>query len=83
MKFEKDVIYLGRTPNTLSDGKTYWSVDLFDKETGTLKVNVMDDARNFDTLTALASLDFGAPLTVTFQLKPKDKLWRITIDHVA
>lgn len=83
MKFDKDVLFLGKTLNTLSDGGQYFTVDLYDRETGTVKVNVMDNSTNRDTIKALDAADFGTPMTVTFALKPKDKLWRITIDHVS
>lgn len=81
MKFEKNVMFLGQQANRLSDGSIYHTFQFYDQDSGPVNVNV--GGANKDVLAQLDGLKFGTPLTVCFALKPKDKAWRITIDHVC
>lgn len=82
MKFEKTVMYLGAHALKLSDGTGYHQVQLYDKDSGPVNINVMDNNR--DVLNALQGLDFGSPVVVTFALRPKDRsAYRLVIDHVG
>lgn len=80
MSFEKSMIYLGKQPMKLSDGSIYYQVQLYDKDSGPVNVNIQ--ASNPNAL-AFDGLDFGSSVTVTFALRPKDRLYRLTIDHVS
>lgn len=80
MKFEKNVLFLGKQQNSLSDGGVYYTLELYDKDTGSLKVNIM---ANNPAYSAFTAVEFGTPMTICFALRPKDKLWRITVDHVC
>ena len=83
MEFTKEVIYLGMSPNQLSDGGQYFTVNLFLPETNsTIQVNVMDNKQNYDTVSTLAVMNFGDKFTAVFALKPKDKLYRLALVRV-
>lgn len=78
MEFQKNVLFLGMQPNTLSDGKTYYTVSLFVPDIQqTVQVNVMETAKSL--LDTLMACQFGDPLNATFALRPKDKLYRLAL----
>lgn len=81
MKFEKNVMYLGKQVNTISDGSIYYTFQFYEPDSGPVDVNVGDAKK--DILAQLDGLKFGTSLVLCFALKPKDKAWRITIDHVC
>lgn len=80
MTFEKSVLFLGSQEMHLSDGGIYHQVQFFDKDSGPVQVNVMDSS---EVMKSIRGLEFGSPLVVTFALRPKDRLWRLVIDHVG
>jgi len=81
MEFKKEVLFLGMQPNTLSDGKTYYTVSLFVPDIqATVQVNVMETAKAL--IEALMACQFGDPLNATFALRPKDKLYRLALVSV-
>lgn len=81
MEFKKDVLFLGMQPNTLSDGKTYYTVSLFVPDIqATVQVNVMETSKAL--VEALMACQFGDPLNATFALRPKDKLYRLALVSV-
>lgn len=81
MSFDKSVMYLGSQAMRLSDGSTYYQVQFYDRDSGTVSCNV--GGNKTDVINALAALEFGQPVVVTFALRPKDRLYRLVIDHVA
>lgn len=81
MKFEKNVMFLGSQRLELSDKTPYFQLQLYDPESGPVNINVM--GTNTDVLSHFEGLAFGSPLTVTFALRPKDKAYRLVIDHVG
>lgn len=80
MSFEKSMLYLGKQTMKMNDGAIYYQVQLYDKDSGPVNVNI---GGNNPTATAFDGLDFGSPVIVTFALRPKDRLYRLTIDHVS
>lgn len=82
MKFEKEVLFLGRQEMHMSDGGVYYAIQLYDKDSGPVNVNVMS---NSDNVGAFIGLDFGSPLVVTFVLRAAEKQgrWRLGVDHVG
>jgi len=80
MTFERTVMFLGKVPQTLKDGSIFYQIQLYDKDSGPVNVNMQ--ASNPNAL-AFDNLDFGSPVTVAFKLVPKDRLYRLTIDHVS
>lgn len=82
MKFDKQVIFLGMVAHSLNDGGTYYTVSLFDQEAGPIQVNVMDTESNRIMTSDLLSCTFGVPLDVTFVLRPKERLYRLTLASV-
>lgn len=83
MKFEKDVLFLGMQSNGFSDGGRYFSVQFYNESSGPVLVNVMDNSQNAAIIDVLLEKKFGAPVKAGFVLKPKDKLYRLALDHVA
>lgn len=83
MTFDKQVLFLGLVSNQLRDGGVYYTIQLFDQASGPVSVNVMDNQDNAELLDALQKSQFGTPLTVTFILRPKDKLYKLGISHVS
>ena len=78
MEFQKDVLFLGMQANSLSDGKTYYTVSFFVQDIqSTVQVNVMESSKAL--IDNLLSCQFGDPLTATFVLRPKDKLYRLAL----
>lgn len=82
MKFEKSVLFLGSQEMRMSDGGVYYAIQLYDKDSGSVNVNVMGSN---DNKAAFDGLDFGTPLVVTFMLRPAEKQgrYRLVIDHVG
>lgn len=80
MQFEKQVIFLGMVPNSLRDGGTYYTITLFDQKAGPVQVNVKES--NHEVVLPLLDCSFGVPLDVVFVLRPKDKLYRLTLVSV-
>lgn len=81
MEFQKNVLFLGMQPNSLSDGKTYYTVSLFVPDIqATVQVNVMETARVL--VESLSLCQFGDSLNATFALRPKDKLYRLALVSV-
>lgn len=82
MNFEKKLQYLGAQQNVISqDNSVYYTVSFFDPmASAPLSVNVMGN--NTDIVHALASLDFGALVNVQFVLRPKDRLYRLSLISV-
>lgn len=81
MQFEKQVIFLGMVSNTLRDGGTYFTISLFDQQAGPVQVNVMESNR--EVILPLLDCKFGSALDVVFVLRPKDKLYRLTLAAVC
>lgn len=81
MTFEKNVIFLGSQAQKLADGSVYHQVQFYDKDSGPINVNV--GGNNKDLLDEIAALTFGDPVVVTFALRPKDRAYRLVIDHVS
>lgn len=81
MKFEKQVVFLGMVPNSLRDGGTYYTISLFDQQAGPVQVNVMES--NHEVIFPLFDCKFGQELDVVFVLRPKDKLYRLTLAAVC
>ena len=84
MQFEKDVKFIGMSePNQLSDGGAYYTVTMFEPQAGiSVVVNVMDTEGNKALLEALDLCDFGDLLHAAFELRPKDKLYRLRLLRV-
>lgn len=76
MNFTKKCMYLGMTENELKDGGRYYGISLFEPESGPVTVNVMQGHKMLDTF---AGMKFGEPINVNFVLRPKDKLYRLSI----
>lgn len=76
MKFEKNVLFLGMTENRLRDGTKYFSISLYEPDSGPVTVNVM---QGHNMLSRLAGCQFGERLDVVFVLRPKDRLYRLTL----
>lgn len=84
MKFDKQVLFLGATANSFSDGGAFYTVQMFDQSAnGPVSVNIMQSSANQEMLDAILALKFGDPLIVTFILRPKDRLYKLGIDHVS
>lgn len=81
MTFEKSVLFLGMQALKLSDGTLFHQVQFYDRDGGPVSVNVMGNQS--DMLDTLKDLDFGSPVTATFVLRPKDKCYRLVLDHVS
>lgn len=81
MKFEKSVLFLGMQSQKLADGGTYYQVQFYDQDTGPVQVNVGGNSK--EVLDSLLGLMFGTPVVVTFALRPKDKGYRLVLDHVS
>lgn len=84
MQFEKDVKFLGMSDaNVLSDGGVYYTVSIFEQQTCTsLALNIMDTDMNQEVLDTLRACVFGDELHAVFELRPKDKLYRLRLLRV-
>ena len=84
MQFEKDVKFLGMSDaNVLSDGGAYYTVSFFEQQTNTsLALNIMDTDMNQEVLDTLRVCNFGDLLHAVFELRPKDKLYRLRLLRV-
>ena len=80
MKFEKHVVFLGMVPNYLRDGGIYYTISLFDQDTGPVQVNVTES--HSEVIQPLQHCTFGVPIDVTFELRPKERLYRLTLASV-
>lgn len=78
MKFTAEVKFLGITANRLSDGGTYYAVQLF-ADGGSVSVNVMDTKENVNMIQVLSQLQFGDQLTVCFELRQDGKLYKLRL----
>ena len=84
MRFDKEVKFIGLGgPDAMSDGSQLYKVTLYDVESGSsVVVNLMDTDANKPLLEALDLCDFGDVLKATFEIKPKDKLYRLRLIRV-
>lgn len=80
MKFEKHVVFLRMVPNCLRDGSIYYTISLFDQDSGPVQVNVTESHN--EVIEPLLHCTFGVPIDVTFELRPKDRLFRLTLASV-
>lgn len=78
MKFTAEVKFLSIIANELRDGGTYYTVQFF-ADGAPISVNVMGNDHNADMLDALTALEFGDKLTVCFELRPQDKLYKLRL----
>lgn len=88
MKFKKDLVFLGIKANEFKDDKgnqqTYYSVSFFDTEAVTpLQVNVMEAPSRSDMIDLLLDSELGQHMTVTFQLRSQEKLYRLQVENVV
>ena len=83
MKFDKQVLFLGISANELKDGGVYYTVQFFEMGGEPVAVNVMSNDRNADMLKVLLALEFGDKVSVTFALRPADKLYKLGLAHVS
>lgn len=81
MTFEKNVLFLGMQDMNLKDGSVYYEVQFYDKDSGPVNVNV--GGNNKDLIDKLVALSFGDSVVVTFALRPKDRAYRLVINHVS
>lgn len=83
MTFEKDMQFLGLVRNEMKDG-AYYSITLFDSDCKSpVTVNMGENDSNESKLDFLAELKFGDPVSVSFRLQPKDKLYRLQVVTVG
>lgn len=87
MKFSKVLVFLGIRSGdfTGSDGKpqTYYTVSFFDPDSvAPFQVNIVEDRKRFDMIALLLDSSLGQYLTVDFQLRSQDKLYKLQIVDV-
>lgn len=88
MKFKKSLVFLGIRGNEFTDrdGKvqTYYAVSFFDPEAvSPLQVNVMDSRERTNMIDLLLDSELGQNMTVTFQLRSQEKLYKLQIADVT
>lgn len=76
MKFKKKVRFLGMQAHVLKDGSQYFSISLFDTDSGSVDVNVQS---SHPCVSTMSQAKFGDELDVTFVLREKDKLYKLGI----
>lgn len=79
MKFEKEVLFLGMTANTLRDGGIYYTVQFFERDGVPCSVNVMDNDNHLELVRLLKTLCFGDKVLATFFLRQQDKLYKLAL----
>lgn len=88
MKFTKNLVFLGVAPSDFigSDGKklTLYRMSFFDTDSiSPLQVNVMEDPQRKEMIDRLFLAQFGDSVTVTFVLRPNDKLYKLQVYDVS
>ena len=84
MEFQKEVLFLGLTANTLRDGGVYYTVQFYVPGGDPVSVNVMGNAQNEEILSLLRAMQFGDNAVVTFVLRPVDKkTYKLGLSHVS
>lgn len=70
-------------PDIPRDGGVYYTVSIFEQQTRTsLALNIMDTDMNQEVLDTLRACVFGDELHAVFELRPKDKLYRLRLLRV-
>lgn len=81
MTFEKKLIFLGMQEMVFKDGHSMYTVELYEHNEGSVKVNVMDSRE--DILAVLCNLAFGDKVNAIFQLKPVEKAYKLSLVTVV
>lgn len=88
MKFKMFLVFLGIASNdfTDKDGKQqiYYRISFFDLDScSPLQVNVMESPRCSNMIDRLVDAVLGDHFSVTFFLRPQDKLYKLQIVDVT
>lgn len=78
MKFKKKVLFLSCISHPLQDGSSYYSLSFFSHDDGPIEVTV---GERHPCVAAMSQAKFGDQMDVTFELRPKDKLYKLTLAY--
>lgn len=88
MTFTKNLVFLGITSSdfTGEDGKkhTLYKMSFFDSNSvSPLQINVLENPQRMNMIDLLLRSELGDSVTVTFVLRPSDKLYKLQIYDVS